>query len=291
MLFPLPCRRWPDYTPHQNNCLLLWGVMRGFRAFKYVIVGSCLLLSACANTGQQPTDDTRPTPEITQQAEQLMRLGQRTRDGGDLANAIGFFQRAYSLSPQNQNILHALADTWGQTGDHRAVEQLYSAALQDNPDHVELLRRHANALIKLDRLAQARIQLEKGLEKAPNDAKLHNSLGVALDLLGYHEQAQSHYRKVDGLIGQNNLALSLALSQKYDDAIALLRPYESDLSLPKRFRLNLALIYGLKGDEKSAARVAGYVLDREAVEHNLAIYRALRNMTDKERTREVLGAD
>lgn len=273
----------------QQNYFFLWGFMRFFRTFKYVIAGSCLLLSACANTGPQTTDETKPTPEVTQQADQLMRLGQRTRDGGDLANAIGFFQRAYSLTPENHNILHALADTIAQTGDHRAVERLYSTALQDNPDNVELLRRHANALIKMDRLAQARIQLEKGLEKAPNDAKLHNSLGVALDLLGHHEQAQSHYRKVDSLVGQNNLALSLALSKKYDEAIALLRPYESDLSLPKRFRLNLALIYGLKGDEKSAARVAGYILDREAVEHNLAIYRDLRNMTDKERTRKVLG--
>lgn len=251
-----------------------------------------LTLTACTTT-QDPATGGAPVDKATAQThaqvQQFLRLGDRTKTNGDLKNAIAFYQRAYSLTPDDKVTIYSLADALEADNQTRAVELLYADALSRKTNDADLLRRHANALIKLDKLPQAIIQLQKVITQNPNDQQAHNSLGVAYDLQGRHSLAQSHYRQNKTLSGTNNLALSLALEGKFEDAILLLFPFESDLSVPERYRLNLALIYGLKGDETSAKRVAGYILDREAVEHNLKIYRELRQLSDNKRTKAVLG--
>ena len=252
-------------------------------------LSSILLLSACETTEQASKNDN-----VQVRVEQLLRLGDKTRQAGDLNNAIGFYRRAFVLDNSNKQALFTLADAIKQSGDIRGAETLYADALSDNSNDVETLRRYANTLIELDKLAQAIIQLHKALEIAPEHAPSLNSLGVAYDLQGRHIDAQTQYEKSlefapNDLDTLNNHALSYAISGDYDKALGILRPFENDLSTPKRLRLNLALIYGLKGDMKRAAIVAGQILDREAVENNIQVYKDLRKMSVKARKKAVLG--
>jgi len=48
------------------------------------------------------------------------------------------------------------------------------------------------------------------------------------------------------------------------------------------------MIYGLKGDPKNAAQIAGYILDRESVENNLKTYEVLRKMSSQKRKEALL---
>jgi len=232
--------------------------------------------------------------QIQEQVDQLIRLGNSTRKNGDLTNAAGFYQRALSIDANNQVSLYLLGDTLNDLNDRRGVERIYAEALSRNPDDMEILRRYGNALVELDKLPQAIIQFQKGLNLSPDNAQLLNNLGVSYDLLGRHSEAQNQYEKSiqltpKDLASKNNLALSLALSEQYDAAIALLAPYGSDTTVPTRYRLNLALIYGLKGEMEKAANIAGLILDRESVENNIKVYKGLRNMSAASRTKAVLG--
>ena len=252
-------------------------------------IAAVLTLNACETTKQ-----TTSSNDVQAQVNQLLRLGEKTELSGDLANAIGFYRRAFVLDNSNKEALYILADAIKQSGDIRAAETLYTDALSRSPEDVETMRRYANTLIELDKLPQAIIQLNKALELSPDHAPSLNSLGVAYDMQGRHDEAQTQYEKSlnlvpDNLDTLNNHALSLAIEGEYDKALDLLKPFENDLSSPKRLRLNIALIYGLMGNEKKASLVAGQMLDREAVENNLKVYKNLRTLSIQARKEAVLG--
>jgi Flp pilus assembly protein TadD len=52
-------------------------------------------------------------------------------------------------------------------------------------------------------------------------------------------------------------------------------------------RQTLALIYGLKGDRRTAERLASIDLDPAAVQHNLAAYDNLRRLSPEARSRAI----
>ena len=79
------------------------------------------------------------------------------------------------------------------------------------------------------------------------------------DLAGQHWEAQAYYR--DGLVRAPgdpaltvDLALSLALSGDYPNAIAVLQPLAMAPTASRQERQTLALIYGLNGNTAEAAR-------------------------------------
>ena len=74
----------------------------------------------------------------------------------------------------------------------------------------------------------------------------------------------------------SNLGLSLALSGDYPAALHYLRPLAGNSQSTARMREDLALVYGLSGDDKAAAEIAGIDLDPHSVQSNLAYYKALR---------------
>jgi Flp pilus assembly protein TadD len=90
-----------------------------------------------------------------------------------------------------------------------------------------------------------------------------------------------------------NLALSLALTGNYPEAILSLRPIAASPAATPRERLTMALIYGLAGDRVAAAQMAARDLDSTAVQHNLAYYETLRRLAPEARQRaiETLGSE
>jgi Flp pilus assembly protein TadD len=84
-----------------------------------------------------------------------------------------------------------------------------------------------------------------------------------------------------------NLALSLALTGDYDQAIARLRPLAGGPSGTPQDRQTLALIFGLKGDRRAAEKLASIDLEPSAVQHNLAAYDNLRRLSPEARSRAI----
>lgn len=250
---------------------------------KFLVIALSLgVLTACQTMPQ----DNSSTPD--QQVAQLIRLGDRTLEANDVLNAKNFYQRALSLEPLNREAMNKLAGTLERLNERRALEQLYGNAVSRKPDDANLLRLYGNALVGTDKIPQAIIQFDKALKLDPLNAKAHNSLGVAFDLTGKHDQAQESYQKALAITpGEpefiNNLALSRALSGDYESAVEILSPFAFDPQASKRMRLNLALIYGLMGNDDMASKVAGQILDRESLEHNLKVYEALRRASEKDR--------
>ena len=159
----------------------------------------------------------------------LMRIGAAAQSGGDLPNAVGIYRRAAEMAPQDPAPLIAAGDALLQMGSVNEAIVSYNAALVRPGDTQDAQIGLAKAFIKTGKPQLALSPLSKAMEVSPDDPKLLRLIGVTKDLAGQHGEAQAYYW--DGLARAPgdpaltvNLALSLALSGDYPNAIAVLQP-------------------------------------------------------------------
>jgi Flp pilus assembly protein TadD len=273
--------------------------MRGISApVLFFALLAVLLLVGCASSpvnldplSVNGRDGGGPTPTYPM----LMRIGAAAQAGGDLPNAVGVYRRAAEMAPQEPAPLIAAGDALLQMGAVNEAIVSYNAALVRPGDTQGAEIGLARAFLKTGKPQLALTPLSKALETPPEDPKLLLLLGVTKDLEGQHREAQAYYR--DGLARApddraltTNLALSLTVSGDYPNAIAVLQPLALAPTASPDGRQTLALIYGLKGNVAEAARLCRIDLDDAAVEHNLAYYQSLRELSPAARSQAILSA-
>ena len=264
----------------------------------------CLCFGLMGLTGCQDTQSLHLDPLSTNGRDgnipdlgydAVMRLADASRANGDLSNAINLYRHAASMEPQKTETYDALGRTLLDMSKVDEAIVNYNAALKINPRDGAALRGVARAYLKTGRPDLAGDPLALAYLDTPTDPKLLLLIGVANDFIGQHAAAQARYRQGLQLAPADrslslDLALSLALSENFDEAIAILRPITMAPGATAAERQTLALIYGLKGDQKAAREVARIDLDPTSVDHNLAFYESLRRLSPDARSRAVLSA-
>lgn len=221
-----------------------------------------------------------------------MRVGAAAHAGGDLASAVSVYRRAASVNTAAPAPFVAAGNALLEMGEfNEAIVSFNSALARDEHDR-EALRGLARGYLMTGRPAMAGQPLAVGYRDNPDDPKLLQLVGVADDFVGRHEEAQARYRRGLELAPRDpalslNLALSLALSGNYAEAIGVLRPIASAAAASPRERQTLALIYGLQGDRRAAEQLARLDLDPVSVQHNLAYYDSLRRLSPAARHRAI----
>jgi len=227
--------------------------------------------------------------------DSLMRIGTAARNGGDLPNALGVFRRAAQVDPLNPAPLAAAGDVLLAMGSVNEAIVSYNNALLRNQTYFPALIGLAKADLKTGKPELAMEPLSKAYAQSPGDPKVLLLLGVTKDLAGEHLEAQDWYRRGLGIAPGDpalatDLALSLAVSGDYSNAIVVLQPIALAPSGSAQERQTLALIYGLRGNVAEAERINRIDLDDAAVAHNLAYYATLRDLSPDARTRALLSA-
>ena len=273
--------------------------MKNFPASAFLFFGlTVLLLTSCESSpvhldpqSVNGRDGGGPVPTYPM----LMRIGAAAHSGGDLPTAVSVYRRAAEMAPQEPAPLIAAGDVLLQIGEVNEAIVSYNAALVRPGDTQAAQIGLAKAFLKSGKPQLALTPLSKALEESPDDPKLLLLLGVSRDLAGQHGEAQGYYRS--GLARAPgdpaltvNLALSLTLSGDYPNAIAVLQPLALASTASAQERQTLALIYGLKGSVAEAARIGRIDLDETVVEHNLAYYQTLRELSPEARSRAILSA-
>jgi len=257
-----------------------------------------LVLAGCAGSpinldpgGVNGRDGGGPVPSYPM----LMRIGAAAQASGDLPSAVGVYRRAAEIAPQEPAPLIAAGDTLLQMGAVNEAIVSYNQALVRPGDTQGAQVGLAKAFLMTGKPQLGLAPLSKALEASPQDPKLLLLLGVLKDLEGQHWEAQAYYR--DGLARAPdergltvNLALSLALSGDYSNAIAVLQPVAMTPTASPQERQTLALIYGLTGNVLEAARLCRVDLDDTSVEHNLTYYQTLRELSPEARSQAILSA-
>jgi Flp pilus assembly protein TadD len=259
------------------------------------LLGATLIFAATLGLSGCETPANGPAPPATTVSpDQLMRVADSTRQSGNLGEAANLYARAAQMDPKNIKPLLALGSVYAQTHSPRPAGEAWQAALALDPKNATALRGLGNAQIELGDPASAIGNFQAAQAIQP-DWRNDNSLGVAHDMQGDHAAAQTAYR--DGLALSpnnlqlnNNLGLSLALGGDFAQALPLLEKTAKDPAATPRMRQNLALAYGLSGDDKKAAEVARLDLDAAGVQENLGYYEFLRLLQDRKAIASTLGA-
>jgi Flp pilus assembly protein TadD len=227
-------------------------------------------------------------------SQALARVATSSLESGDLSTAASLYRQAHSMDPENISYLIGLGNALAKLRQFEDAAETFDRATETDPTSVDAKHGFGNALIALDRPEAALSQFEVALALR-DEARTHNGIGVARDMMGDHIAAQAHYRTAlvrepANLTVRNNLALSLAVAGKSQEAIAILRRAITDPRSGARHRLNLALVYGLAGQYEAAAEIARIDLDEDSVRQNLAYYRTLRALNDSRAAINAIGA-
>ena len=184
-----------------------------------------------------------------------------------------------------------LADSYNQLEQPEAAVVILQKYLELDASDSEINYKMGKSLLALDRVEEANIHFRQMLGYG-SDTKAYNGIGVTLDLLTNHREAQLMYLK--GLEGDpdyipilNNLALSYVLSGDSDEAIKIFKRINFGRAGNPKLRQNLAMAYAMVGNEQEAERVSRIDLTPEEAQQNLDFFGRLRD----QRIQALLGHD
>lgn len=250
-----------------------------------------LAVSACG--GGKPVTDDEAVLQQNERASELVRVGNELRDKGDLISAAEVYSRAARADSKSPLPPALLGDTLRRLGRYREAEKVFRDALDRNPFSGLSLQGYGILMIETGKPESAIAMLTPAVDEDAADHRVYNVMGIAYDKLGDHAQAQTQYmagleQKPDSRSLLNNMALSLALQERYDAAIDQMQKALRGNKDDPTYQLNLALIYGLAGRIEDASRVARTQLPAGDVANNLAFYQALRALDGERRRAKVL---
>jgi Flp pilus assembly protein TadD len=214
-------------------------------------------------------------------AGSVLRLARATRQAGDVTTAIRLYKGLAANPSVAPAILVEYGDVLMEAGFPDDAIEAYSRVGVGSPAHLPALLGMARAQLKLGDPTAALTYLATAADVAPRDPRVLVDKGVALDTLGRHAEAQASYRAAlsitpEHVAARNDLALSLAITGQFPEAIALITPLARSSSATPRTRENMALIYGLMGDSDRAASISRIDLDEGTTRANLAFLDAVR---------------
>jgi Flp pilus assembly protein TadD len=178
-------------------------------------------------------------------------------------------------------------------GSPEVALRLTGETLVKHPNDVDALTRRGQALTELGRLDEARESLHKAqtidphnptvllalgrvqlpvdpaaaaanfeevLKKDITNAVVLNNLGIARDLLGHHEEAETAFRAAlaahpEMLAARVNLALCLAIRGQANDAIEMLRPLATAADASRKVKEDYAAVLAMAGQRDEAERI------------------------------------
>jgi Flp pilus assembly protein TadD len=222
----------------------------------------------------------------------LMRVGAAAEAGGDFSTAVTVYRKAAALDPNAVAPFVAIGNALLAVGQFNEAIIAYKSALARDQHDREALRGLARAYLTSGEPALAAEPLAIAYQENPDDPKLLQLVGVADDFVGRHDEAQTRYRRGLELTPGDpalslNLALSLALSGNFPEAIAVLRPIATAPNASPRERQTLALIYGLQGNRREAERLARLDLDPASAQRNVAYNDSFRQLSPEARYRAI----
>jgi Flp pilus assembly protein TadD len=243
------------------------------RISSYLLVTTSLLLAltACGNPSKSPK-------HISGHEDVLLKIAHADEASGDMPDAENLYLQAVASSPGSLPTRLELANFYTrQHADTKTIVAL-EGALKLDPNNKDIARLLANAYINLGEPGKALEIINQAIEKNSDEPLLYNTKGVALDMLGRYTDAQASYRKAlalnpkDEMTFKANLSMSYIASHKYNDAVAVLLPLMNRPDVTPTIRQNLALAYGMKGENGKALTLGLEDLPPAEAKENVKFY-------------------
>ncbi|MBM3343569.1 MAG: tetratricopeptide repeat protein [Betaproteobacteria bacterium] len=128
--------------------------------------------------------------------ENLLAAARRAHEAGDLSGAIGAYQAALQVQPDDPKTLFFLGNVLMQAGQTQAALPHLEAAAARQRNHPAVLASVAQAYVELERGSDAESLYRKALRLDPGDADLQTGLATALALQRKFADAETLLKRV-----------------------------------------------------------------------------------------------
>lgn len=228
-------------------------------------VALCLSAPAAAAAAENPRTEAQPAVS----GDAGLRIARAFRTAGDAASSLQIYRDLTSQLPPDSPLRIEFGDALLEAKAFDEAIGVYMAA----PDNARAQLGLARAQLSLNQPAKALAFADRAVSIAPRDVPVLIGRGVVLDRMGRHADAQASYRKAlavapRSVAARTDLALSLALAGRCDEALEILEPISRSATATARDRQNLAFIYGLKGDMAAARSLGRADLDEASAASN-----------------------
>ena len=246
----------------------------------YVLLAtSALALLAGCNDFKMPLGDKKADTAVQSPADPAaLEAAARLKAEGKLKEAANAYSQIVARDPKSVPASLELAILHRKLGEPEKSLALLRAIQSQASDNPQVLAQLGYTLVDLNEPRAAIDIFDQLMAIKNNYPDAYNGKGVAFDHLGNHAVAQDLYRHALMLSPgaphiQNNLAMSLIMDGKAKEAITFLEPiYEQDKN-NKIIRHNLAMAYGITGNDKKAMELNLTDLNKEQAEENLRYYK------------------
>jgi Flp pilus assembly protein TadD len=249
-----------------------------------ILIAAVMLLSGCGDAGvfsKLPFGNESSARTLSADTGTALRLARATRQAGDLNASVQLYRNLVASRSVTPDVEVEFGDVLVEVGSPDDAIDIFGQIDSRSPARLGALLGLTRAYLNLSEPAKALEYANEAQGLAPHDARVLVDKGVALDTLNRHAEAQELYRAVLVILprhvsARNNLALSLALTGRYDEALALMGPLVRSSSATSRERENMAMIYGLMGDADHATMLSRVDLDEATTRSNLIFFTAVR---------------
>ncbi|AKJ67808.1 hypothetical protein PATSB16_16390 [Pandoraea thiooxydans] len=253
---------------------------------------AAILLAACAG----PRLDIKPvTAQDGADRATDLRLADSALAADDVPLSTSLYEKALQADPNSLAAGLGLADAKYAAGDLEQARVLYQRAAKQAPAAFAPQLGLARVALRQRRLADAERRYRDLVVHHADSPLAVEGLGTVLDLEGRHAQAQKVYRVglqtwpyVKGL--RIDLGLSLILDNQPRAGANVLLDIAGLSDTPRQARQNLALAYGLLGNDDAARRILLVDLPASSVDDNLRFYHRVRDALAARQTKPTDGA-
>jgi len=149
------------------------------------------------------------------------------------------------------------AEQLRKSGQTAEALSLLRGAQMATPDDPLLLEQLGLTLLDANQPQEATRIFDHLITLSSGNALAYSGKGIAADRMNDHAAAQKFYAQAlaiapDKITVRNNLALSLILDKRYEEAITLLEKIRAEKRDNKTIRQNLAMAYALSGNKPKA---------------------------------------
>lgn len=212
------------------------------------------------------------------QEENLLRTAERMEATGNMGGAAHVYRKLLDGTSGDKLPLYLkLGASLIAAGDMDEARKVFEEALRvDTGDQAK--GQLGRCYLMAGKADMAITIFQDILKTKTDNVQAYNCLGVAYDLKKDHKTAQDFYKKALELDSDNveikaNLALSLAFSCNYAEALQLMVPIGSQLGATAKQRHNLATVYALAGQEDKATELFGRDFEQGRTQNSLEALR------------------
>ncbi len=200
--------------------------------------------------------------------------------GDDPVSQATYWGARYEANPGNSDLAVRFSKALRGMGSLNEAGSLMARTMLEHPSDVGVLTEYSRVMLSARQGGDALGPIAQAISREPDNWELHSLEGVAYDQVGDFANATQSYERALAASPNNpnvlnNYGLSRALAGDPEGAEMLLRAAVAEPGATMQMRQNLALVLGVQGKFDEAGRVSRADLPPEAVENNVAYYRAM----------------